>query len=89
MTTHEVRITNFHAAEDARTSTSPFAASSEVVSRHYTPEAAARAARRHRSATCTCGCVVVVDLAFEAAEARRLADYRAELEADRQHGITP
>ena len=37
--THEVRITNFHAAEDARTSTSPFAASSEVVSRHRTPEA--------------------------------------------------
>ena len=59
----EVRRTNFHVPEDAKTSTSPYAASSQVLSRHHTREAAERSARKHSSDTCTCGCAVVIDLA--------------------------
>lgn len=74
--THEVRRTNFHAASDQRVGDWPYGASSEVISRHRSLDAAERSARAHRSETCACGCAVVIDLAQEASE--------AELDAERE-----
>jgi hypothetical protein len=59
---YEVRATCFHTGEPD--SPSPYAASMlrrALISRHYTHEAAERAAKCARFEGCTCGCAVVVE----------------------------